>query len=157
VSNPDRLEAIAQGLRHVAGKYTNAAGTLKQQAQNLDNHAQDLTCGIDLPESYIRTAANIDAEAGGYLSDAPGALDQLGLNTPYVYETNITINELETATANGDPAIVSVNAAFGPHAIVIDGIENDMVLIRDPAGSKYEVSIENFLKLWNGKAVVPNP
>ncbi|MDQ2717144.1 MAG: cysteine peptidase family C39 domain-containing protein [Chloroflexota bacterium] len=113
--------------------------------------------GIDLPEAYIRDAANIDANDGGLLSDNPDALQSLGLPTQYTFEQNVSIDELTTATNGGRPAIASISTGVpgGAHAVVIDGVENGEVLIRDPLGESYKVSIENFLKLWNGKAVLP--
>ncbi len=45
MSDPNRLEAIAQDLRRVAGKYTSAVDTLQRQSQGLDGSAQDLTYG----------------------------------------------------------------------------------------------------------------
>ena len=41
------------------------------------------------------------------------------------------------------------------HAVVIDGVKDGIVLIRDPAGSAYEVSIQDFMQQWAGKAVIP--
>ena len=114
--------------------------------------------GIDVPEAYVRSTANVDAIEGGYLKDVPEALNKLGLDTPYTYGTNLTIDELGTATANGDLAIASVSfPGGGLHAVVVDGVEDGMVLIRDPAGSTYEVTIQDFLQQWDGKAVIPTP
>ena len=114
--------------------------------------------GIEVPEAYIRNVADVDAMQGGYLSKIPDALNELGLqNPPYTYGTNLTIDDLTNATSTGDSAIVSIDAAGGPHAVVVDGIDNGMVLIRDPAGSDYQVTVADFIKLWNGRAVIPNP
>jgi hypothetical protein len=50
------------------------------------------------------------------------------------FATNVTIDELRAATANGAPAMVALN---GSHAVVVDGIidtaTGPMVLVRDPA------------------------
>jgi WXG100 family type VII secretion target len=114
--------------------------------------------GIEVPEAYVRDAANVDAIEGGYLKDVPDALNELGLDTTYTYEPNLTIDELGTATADGDSAIVSVRfPGGGLHSVVVDGIEDDMVLIRDPAGSTYKITVEDFLQQWDGKAVIPTP
>ena len=115
--------------------------------------------GIEVPEAYVRGVADVDTIQGGYLSKVPDALNKLGLaNPPYTFGTNLTIDDLTNATSTGDSAIVSINAPVaGLHAVVVDGVENGMVLIRDPAGSEYQVTIANFLKLWNGKAVIPTP
>jgi WXG100 family type VII secretion target len=47
MSNPGRLQAIADHLRQVAAKYNDAASTVEQQSQALDNAAQDLTYGTE--------------------------------------------------------------------------------------------------------------
>jgi uncharacterized protein YukE len=114
--------------------------------------------GIDVPEAYVRSAANVDAIEGGYLKDVPEALNKLGLDTSYSYEANLSIDELSSATADGNSAIASVSfPGGGLHAVVVDGVEDGMVLIRDPAGSAYEVSIQDFMQQWDGKAVIPIP
>ena len=112
---------------------------------------------IDVPEAYIRGVANIDADEGGVLSSNPAALNDFGLPTQYTFEPNATIDQLEAATADGQPAIASISTGVpgASHAVVIDGVEDGMVLIRDPLGESYKVTIENFLKLWNGKAILP--
>ncbi len=45
MSDPNKLAAIAEGLRKVATDCTNASHTLQQQGQQLDSTAQDLTVG----------------------------------------------------------------------------------------------------------------
>jgi hypothetical protein len=74
----------------------------------------------------------------------------------HVYKENLTIDDLTAATKNG-PAVVSLKVPGGGfHAAVVDSIENGIVYIRDPLGSSYGVSIQDFLNLWNnGKAVIP--
>lgn len=110
---------------------------------------------IEVPEAYVREVANVDARDGGYLSGVPDALNKLGLDTPYTYRTNLTIDDLDAATADGNSAIASVKfPGGGLHAVVIDGVQDSMVLIRDPAGSAYEVTIQDFMRQWDGKAVI---
>jgi ABC-type bacteriocin/lantibiotic exporter with double-glycine peptidase domain len=103
-----------------------------------------------------REVTGVDVLDGGYLRDVPSALIKLGLDRPYTYETNLTIDELNAATEDG-AAIVSVKFLGGLHAVVIDGIEDDMVLIRDPAGSTYKITMRDFKQQWYGVAVIPAP
>jgi hypothetical protein len=112
--------------------------------------------GLARPEAYVRAVADVDCEEGGYLSNIPKALSILGLTTAYRYEAGLTLEQLEAAVAHEKSGIVSINSPVGrrPHAIVVDGITDGMVLIRDPLGEAYKVTIEDFLCLWNGKSVI---
>ena len=112
--------------------------------------------GLARPEAYVRAIADVDCDEGGYLSNIPKALSILGLTTPYRYEADLALEQLEAAVTHGKSAIVSINSLVErrPHAIVVDGIEGGMVLIRDPLGEAYKVIIEDFLCLWNGKSVI---
>ena len=113
--------------------------------------------GIDMPEAYVRDIMGVDAVDGGTIKNIPQGLQELGLNNPpYVYQENLTINDLAAATEDG-PAVVSLKVPGGGfHAAVVDSIQNGIVYIRDPLGSSYGVSIQDFLNLWNqGKAVIP--
>lgn len=112
--------------------------------------------GIEVSEAYVRAVTGVDAIDGGYLRDVPNALNKLGLDKPYTYETDLSIDELDTATEDG-AAIISVNFRGGLHALVIDGVEDDMVLIRDPARSTYKVTIQDFKQQWYGIAVIRAP
>jgi hypothetical protein len=111
---------------------------------------------IEMPEAYVRDVMGVDSADGGTIKNIPQGFKELGLETPYVYQENLTIEQLTTATED-DPAIVSIKVpgANGFHAVVVDSIQDGEVFIRDPAGSSYGVSIQDFLNLWKGKAVIP--
>jgi hypothetical protein len=59
----------------------------------------------------------------------------------------------------GDKVIVSVRANnLGPHALVIDKIEDGLVFIRDPwppgFGTSYSVNLDDFGTAFNGKFII---
>ena len=73
------------------------------------------------------------------------------------YEDTMTIRQLAEQTANNS-AIVGVKGAqpgAGLHAIVVDGVEDGMVKIRDPwsigngPAQSYSIKEADFLKDWN--------
>jgi hypothetical protein len=118
--------------------------------------------GIFLPEAYVREMANIDASAGIHIRDAvPGLntiLENSGVSARYVYSSSVSLEELRSATSRGS-AVVDVRVPAGTtgdhkiHAVIVDGIENNLVLIRDPlpegAGSAYKISVDDFMKAWD--------
>ncbi len=55
----------------------------------------------------------------------------------------------DSVQANG-PAIVNVNG----HAVLVDGIQNGVVNIRDPLHGAYGVGVLDFLKAWGNNARV---
>lgn len=70
---------------------------------------------------------------------------------------------METATEKG-PVMVSVKTpviGVGSHAVIVDGLSRQMVLIRDPLplgeGSAYKITLGRFKQAWTGKAVILNP
>jgi uncharacterized Zn-binding protein involved in type VI secretion len=101
-----------------------------------------------IPEAYLRMALKID-ENGGFMSDAPAALEQFCMPDGK-YHPKMSLTELQAATSKGS-VIVSVESPIAPngaHAIVVDGFENGFVLIRDPwppgVGSAYKLPISDF-------------
>lgn len=87
--------------------------------------------GIEQPESWLRTAADVDFNTGTAVSNAASTLNNFGL--PYIYEANLTLEGLQAATSGGRSAIVSLTLGPGSfHAVVVDGIEEGYALIRDP-------------------------
>lgn len=116
----------------------------------------------DVAEAVLRNA--LQTEQGAYLSAVPAVLWRYRL-PGYVYRPALTLDELQTATAQR-PALVTVKHRFDAvdsHALVIDRITAQAVFIRDPlpegAGSAYHVAMETFLNVWlredgTGRAVV---
>jgi filamentous hemagglutinin len=69
-----------------------------------------------------------------------------------------TIEDLASATAFGDPAIVRLSLDRGGHAVVVDGITirkgQTVVAIRDPAlGRQYFTPVEEFKLKFSGEAI----
>lgn len=104
-------------------------------------------------EAMLRTASQIQGE-GGFISDVPPVLRQLGSRLNYVYRDNLSLGDLEAATQKGAALVeVRFKDKRGSHALLLDGIEEGTdVLIRDPLprgeGAAYKVSLETFLAFW---------
>jgi hypothetical protein len=103
-------------------------------------------------------------DTGVGINHVPNALEKLGINEAK-FSTGSSIPELETALNSGNKAIVSVKSPgmTHPHAVVIEGIESERFLIRDPyhldKGIAYSVGKKDFeLYAWHeGRmVVVPN-
>ena len=57
------------------------------------------------------------------------------------------------ATGSWVAVLRDLGARIG-HMVIVDGIENDTVLIRDPwEATKYRMTVSDFLQYWNGQAV----
>ncbi|MGB8691110.1 MAG: cysteine peptidase family C39 domain-containing protein, partial [Microcoleus sp.] len=117
--------------------------------------------GEEIPEIYLRELAKVKVGEGTKLSNAVSALDYYGVSAKY--ESKLSIEGLRSATANNKAAIVSINSEItgGPHALVIDGFEENLVLIRDPLpegiGASYKLNLKTFQTAWNGGAIILNP
>ncbi len=98
------------------------------------------------------------------------AFPLLGL-PDYEARPNVTIQELAAATQKG-PAIVSLDVPkgmnvplappgdlrnLGRHAVVVDKIDNGVVYIRDPRGTAYGVTVQEFLGNFGGTPVANQP
>lgn len=81
---------------------------------------------------------------GFSLLDMKTYLDSLGLQSDGFRFT------LEQFTRIGVPGITLINTKGYKHFVVVKGIEDDNVLIGDPAAGTTVVSRERFEKLWNG-------
>ena len=119
--------------------------------------------GITAVESRIRIVVKVVKDKGADLQDAPEALKVLGASLRYCYEENFSLDELETATSIGS-VMVSVKTPIigsGSHAVIVDGLSRQMVLIRDPLplgeGSAYKITLARFKQAWTGEAVILNP
>ena len=101
-------------------------------------------------ESFLRTALATD-EDGSSIANIPDVLRQFGSIREYSYSRNFTVEELRKRTAvHSVIAIVKAGNAF--HALIVDAILADVVLIRDPLpegrGSSYGVPLAVFLSRW---------
>ncbi len=151
------------------GAFATAATTPYKPAGALLSQANESSCvaasirmvlkdGAEVPEAYIRQAANVDM-AGGKFSDAVKALEAFGAKG-YRAADKATIQTLEEALSRG-PVIASVRTEVtgGAHALVVDSIKDGKVFIRDPfppgAGASYAVDVEAFKAAFTGRAVLP--
>lgn len=92
----------------------------------------------------------------------PKAIENLGLDITTT-SGKVSYEQLKTGLENGNLAVVSVNDGQGAHAIIVDGINNGLVTIRDPLpigkGSSYTISTSEFETAWGrfngqGKVVI---
>ena len=120
---------------------------------------------IEPPAPFdLAQAMNYDPIGGARIFDIPNALEQLGIDGINVESGPMTIDQLKSSIDGGDKAIVSVNNGQGAHAVIVDGINNGNVTIRDPLpigeGSTYTVPQSVFESSWgrfeggNGKVVI---
>jgi ABC-type bacteriocin/lantibiotic exporter with double-glycine peptidase domain len=107
--------------------------------------------GIKLPESYISAA--LETQGGAYLSKVPELLAEFGFPTNLVWKNNLSFPEFKELSAQHQ-AIVPIKlrgANFG-HAVIVDGIIDNEVMIRDSLpvgqGKSYAVSVEKFKEVW---------
>lgn len=113
-----------------------------------------------IPEMYLRIAVNVVKDKGANLQDVPGALQIFDSSVSYRYQAKLFFDELIAATEKR-PALVSIKTSIighGYHAVIVDGFDAQMVLIRDPlpelCGSAYKITRKTFKQAWTGKAVI---
>ena len=107
--------------------------------------------GSEQPEAFIRQA--LKAEDGAFLSALPETLKSFGSGRAFQYRRDLTEQELRAAASRGVVvAYVSPVGKDAGHALLLDGITDDGVLIRDPLpenqGTAYRVSLADFLEVW---------
>lgn len=62
--------------------------------------------GIEQPEAFIRASLKLDE--GAFLSEAPRVLSEFGVNVPYRYHCDLTLDDLKKAVGEApDIAYVS--------------------------------------------------
>lgn len=107
--------------------------------------------GKDVVELHLREALKTD-ELGALISDAPPVLQQFGLPRPYTYRDDLAMADLQEATKRGAAIVFLKVPKLGAHALLVDGIGDDLVLIRDSLpigrGAAYKVSAKDFQKAW---------
>ncbi|NVM78453.1 filamentous hemagglutinin [Duganella sp. SG902] len=110
--------------------------------------------GIDVPEAYLRADLNWISGQGASFRDIPGALaiTENGGLTAVFSRDSMSLTTLRDVVASEGPAIVNVNG----HAVVVDGIKDGIVNIRDPLQGAYGISARDFLAAWkkNSRVVV---
>lgn len=114
--------------------------------------------GIKIEENIL--AENLGTtENGVSVAKVPEALSKLGIETNVEARPNITIDEIANSVSDGKSVIASVNVpGKGPHAIVVDGVSDGQVIIRDPLpmgqGSSYSVFVNDFKSFFTGRGVI---
>lgn len=105
---------------------------------------------IQIPESHLRELLKIDD--GGYLSDLPQILQQIGISAQYHYRRDLTIEELRRSLISGDAIVYLENKEKFGHAVVVENITDMYVILRDPLpageGRGYQVRLDTFLEFW---------
>ena len=104
----------------------------------------------DIPEAYFRNLLGMTRK-GVAPREASGAFAQVGIAAEY--REGLSLDDLHELL-KARQAIVSVTTQVtrGRHTIVIDGVEEDLALVRDPwpppVGSSYKVSLQAFEEAW---------
>jgi hypothetical protein len=111
----------------------------------------------DVSEADIRTVLGT-AESGTVMETVPDNLKALGFDGTATFTRDLSIEQIQQATENGKAVIVSVESGTVAHSIVVDGIADGRVLIRDPSpegiGSSYSLTIDQFQKTMTGRGIV---
>ncbi len=117
--------------------------------------------GVDLPEAYLRELLKIDD--GGYLSDLPITLQTIGVRQRYEYRNDLTFADLQVAVQGG-AAVVYLQSSKTGHAVVVEAINQEFVMLRDPLpkgeGRSYQVRHADFSRFFlmpnsnRGRAVI---
>lgn len=119
--------------------------------------------GIKQAEAYLRDALNL--EQGSYLSQVPATLQAFDVVQDFSYRDDLTLDDLRLAVRLGSAMVFvkGVQDATG-HALLVDGITEGHVAIRDPLplgmGKAYRVSVTDFVRVWlrpkslRGRAVI---
>jgi filamentous hemagglutinin len=90
------------------------------------------------------------------MNELSSTLNANGLNSSFV--RNVSVDDLAGATSVQNPAIVAIKTPQGGHAVVVDGITTRLgqrvVAIRDPHGTAYFQTVEEFDKVFMNQAVI---
>lgn len=169
IKNGDTSKPFFEAAGFKLGEYTPVGKIIGQEARNTCASASlrmvfdDLGVGKKLTEKTI--ARNMITKAdGARITVIPTALKLLNLDflKPLVkggFKGGGKFKEFIKNFKKGQRAIVSVSTdEFGPHALLVDKIENGRVFIRDPEpknfGSSYSVSLEDFETVYNDKFAI---
>ena len=102
---------------------------------------------------------------GSLITRIPEILRQRGLTRPYLYHTDLTVDDLRGSLARGFAiAIVRTLPPREAHAVIVEELTDDEVAVRDPLpqgeGPAYRIPLTEFLHFWRsaerqfGSAVV---
>ncbi len=103
-------------------------------------------------ESFLRTALQTNYR-GSTVAQIPDVMRDHGSPLRYVYRKNLTIDDLQAAVEFFPAvALVSNREAGEYHAVIVDGVNDESVWIRDPlpesTGSAYSLAQAIFLTAW---------
>ena len=116
--------------------------------------------GVAIPEAELMHALKT-TRAGANTLNIPKAIERLGIEGITAKSSMMSLDELVKHVKAGNTTIASVILPRGGHSVVIDGIEEGNVMLRDPlpgvkavmgnGGSSYSVSLEDFGQFYSGK------
>ncbi|WP_161977883.1 RHS repeat-associated core domain-containing protein [Dictyobacter kobayashii] len=103
---------------------------------------------------------------GGGLENLPFYLSRNGVDG-YTFSNDATIDDLETSTSHGNPAVASIGVGINKdtseiqlHSIIVDRIDSENVYVRDPSPligngnpTSYSISLSAFAKMFSERAV----
>ncbi|MGH9844887.1 MAG: hypothetical protein ACREEM_39730 [Blastocatellia bacterium] len=103
-------------------------------------------------ESFLRMDFETERE-GSVITRIPEVLRQRGLTRPYLYQTDLAVDDLRGSLARGFAiAIVRTLLPREAHAVIVEELTDDEVAVRDPLpqgkGSAYRIPLTEFLHFW---------
>ena len=111
--------------------------------------------GIDIPESTIRELAKVSPKTGTGVDNVIDALNKLDPKTQYT-GGGVGPDAFGALNKRG-PWIAMVKPNTGPHFVIVDGVEDGRVMLRDPwgldapgagQGLKGTVEVDDFMEYW---------
>jgi len=103
-------------------------------------------------ESFLRARLETTSK-GSVVSSIPFVLQDMGVIQPYIFRTDMTLDDLRRSVQSGY-AIVVLRTDFPKtvHVMLIEELTDEMVAVRDPLpmgqGSSYMVELAAFLSAW---------
>jgi len=113
--------------------------------------------GLEISEETIRKLSKFDPKYGTGAHDLANALNKL-FKQENLYQGGGVDPEAFNALINRGPWIARVKLSTGPHFVIVDGIKDNQVLIREPWGSNSpgignglagEIDIDVFKEYWS--------
>ena len=106
--------------------------------------------GKNIEEAELRMLCKT-TEFGTYADDMVSCARELGFNVEKRY---LSVDDLKKLTEKGVFPIVYVNTyvlngIFATHAIIVEDVTDEEVLIIDPAEGRKKTSLEIFKRIWD--------
>lgn len=111
--------------------------------------------GISVEESVVRDLARVSPETGTGVEGVADALNALDSN--FSYRAGSVMPEQFAALNSRGPWIAQLKPSTGPHFVIVDGVRNGNVLLRDPWGASAPgagqglqgtVNVSDFMEYW---------